>query len=418
MIQKTTAAPLWTALTPAPHQYPWLAEDTSCEVAIVGGGITAAMCAWRFAQAGIDTLLVSASPIGYGETSRTSGMMTPAPHDCLTDLVEHIGPERTADLRALLLESLYHIEQFCTEQEDGCGFQRRDCLLYTDEEDLVPQLRQEYSLRLHSGLDVEFLTADQAPQQFTFPMEGGVYTKNVAAQVDPYRLTLALIQAAAQSGARIYENSSVAELEKPEAEGEDCLLHTSTHHTIRASYVILASGLDLHRHCGGLCQRSTTHLMATEPIESFAGWRGNCLIHRMGEERLYLTVTPDQRLLIGGLDHGLIDENGKVARLLRLQALEEKRQEALSTILRDMFPAIGGITAAYTWTARDGRTEDGLPIAGRLPDNSQVAYALCCGDNGILYAEVAGRMLLEQYQGQANHVLGLFSPNREWRVRR
>ena len=83
-----------------------------------------------------------------------------------------------------------------------------------------------------------------------------------------------------------------------------------------------------------------------------------------------------------------------------------------------MFPAIRNITAEYVWAAKDGRTSDGLPVIGRLPANSRVAYAMCCGDNGILYAEAAGRLLLDQYQGVDNHQLGLFSPNREWRIKR
>lgn len=47
-----------------------------------------------------------------------------------------------------------------------------------------------------------------------------------------------------------------------------------------------------------------------------------------------------------------------------------------------------------------------------------MAYAFCCGDNGILHAEIASRLLLEQVQGKDNHQLGLFSPNRHWRIKR
>lgn len=66
MIKNTVHASAWTSLTPAPAQYRWLDEDTACEVAVVGGGIAAAMIAMRFAEAGIDTVLLSDSPLGYG----------------------------------------------------------------------------------------------------------------------------------------------------------------------------------------------------------------------------------------------------------------------------------------------------------------------------------------------------------------
>ena len=416
VIKNTIEAPLWPSVDTIPAQYPWLSADETCEVAVLGGGVTAAMCALRFAEAGIDTVLVSASPVGFGGSACSSGMMTLASGNSLVSLVEEIGAERAMSAAELLLGSLKNLEDFCASTEDGCGFRRKDSLLYTSEEACTAKLRREYSLRLHNGLDVELLNADTASEQFTFPMEAGVYTKNAAAQVDPYRLTHAAVRAAKEKGARIYENTTASAINQ--SAQDDITLECSTHHRIQARYVIVAAGLETHRYCGGLTQAGTTYLLATEPVEEFAGWRGTCLIHREGDARQYITVTPDHRILIGGLDSSVLDEKGRVARLINLQNLAEKRHHALAYTLRDMFPAIRNITAEYVWAAKDGRTSDGLPVIGRLPANSRVAYAMCCGDNGILYAEAAGRLLLDQYQGVDNQQLGLFSPNREWRIKR
>lgn len=415
MIKTTTQAPLWPSVHPAPAQYPWLAADETCEVAVVGGGLTAALCALRFAEAGIDTALVSASPIGYGGSSAASGMMTLAAGDCLIDLVDAIGPERAISTAGLLKESLKNLEELCSAWGTSCGFRRKDSLLYTTDEQEVGRLRREYSLRLHNGLEVELLDPDSASRQFTFPMEAGVYTRGCAAQIDPYQLTHAAVQAAREKGARIYENTAVTAMEQPQ---EDAVcLECATHHRLQARYAVVAAGLETHRYCGGISQVGTTYMLATEPIGEFAGWRGTCLIHRAGEPRQYLTVTPEGRILMGGLDSSVMDENGRVARLINLQNLAEKRHHALAATLREMFPAIRNITVEYVWAVRDGRTADGLPVIGRLPGNSTVAYAMCCGDNGPLYAEAASRLLLDQYKGTDNQQLGFFSPNREWRIK-
>ena len=53
-------------------------------------------------------------------------------------------------------------------------------------------------------MDVELLDADTASEQFTFPMSAGVYTKNTAAQVDPYRMVHGLAGLAVGKGARIF----------------------------------------------------------------------------------------------------------------------------------------------------------------------------------------------------------------------
>ena len=112
-----------------------------------------------------------------------------------------------------------------------------------------------------------------------------------------------------------------------------------------------------------------------------------------------------------------MDERGRLGGVLELSSAGQRRYDQLEKRLRAMFPAIRGITVDYVFAARSGRTEDGHPVLGRLPDEERVAYALCCGENGLLYSDIASRLLLEQYQGKANQELGLFSPRREWRVK-
>lgn len=110
----------------------------------------------------------------------------------------------------------------------------------------------------------------------------------------------------------------------------------------------MATGTDTRHLCRGTARTDkewdeirTTYLMATEPVEELAGWRGACVIRREEEPRLYLSVTPDRRLLIGGLDSLVVDEQGRVAGLWDLPRHEEHRWEELEETLRDMFPAIG-----------------------------------------------------------------------------
>lgn len=415
MVINTIEAPLWTSINHVPAQYPWLDEDIRCEVAVVGSGISAAMCALHFAQAGIDTVMLGDGPLGHGGTAVSSGMMGIDGEESLGDLVGEIGADRAMMAADLLKQSMDQVEQLCSRFEGQCGFKRMDSLRFTTESGALGHTRQEYSLRLHNGMDVELLTPEAASRQFTFPMESGVYTKNVAAQVDPFRLVHAVAAEAKKNGARIYENTAVNTVMEEENNG--CTLHCSTLHEIHAEYVIIAAGLDTARQCGGLEHVTTTYMVATEPVADFAGWRGPCVIHRDGGQRLYLTVTPDSRLLIGGLDSSIMDERGRVAGMIDLSSKARKRYENLTEILKEMFPAIRDITARFVFAAKDGRTEDRLPVIGRLPESSSIAYALCCGDNGILYSELAGRLLLDQYRGEGSRELGLFSPGREWRVK-
>ena len=432
MIKKVVKASLWTSTYATPAQYPWLDSDITCDVAIVGGGIAAALCALRFAQAGMDTVMLSAAPVGHGSAAVSSGIVSLTGEDSFSSLVDKIGGERALDAITLMDEAIGNLEKLCGEFESkgipggSCGFRRLDCLRYTAEEQAEGRIRQEYSLQLHNGFVAELLSPITASSQFTFPMAAGVYTKGAAGQVDPYRLVHAVTALAKQHGARVYENTAVTAIRPETSEGAYTAmeLDCATGRQVKAEYVIVAAGLETGRHCGGLEQLRTTYMIATEPVQNFSGWRGPCVIHREGEPRLYLGVTADNRILIGGLDSTLMDAQGRVAGAIDLSAAAERRFELLESTLRELFPAIRGLTPEYAFAARDGRTPDGLPVIGRLPQKknkeaaSHVAYAFCCGDNGILHAEIASRLLLEQIQGKENHQLGLFSPNRHWRIKR
>lgn len=415
MIKKPTDKAFWTAVNPVAQQYPWLNEDIECEVAVIGCGVTAALCALRFAKAGYDTVMVGASPVGFGGTSLSSGMMSIDGEHCLTSLVEEIGADRAMMAVDLMQQAVGQYEQLCGSMEDNCGFKRMDSLRYAADKRNEEHIRREYSLRLHNGIDAELLSAQTAAEQFTFPLQAGVYSKGVGAQIDPYRFVQAVAKAAAQEGVRIYENTGVNVIDK--SDPDTVSLECAWGHTIKAPYVIVAAGLETERQCGGMERTATVYTVVTEPLTDFSGWRGPCLIHNEEIPEIYLTVTPDNRILIGGLGSVLLDERGRMAGIVDMSAIMQKRYEQLEKRLHEMFPAIRNMTVEYVYSARTGRTGDGLPVLGRLPDEDRIAYALCCGDDGLLYSEIASRLLLEQYQGKCNQQMGLFSPMREWRVK-
>jgi glycine/D-amino acid oxidase-like deaminating enzyme len=415
LVIKATEQVYWTAVNQVPVQYPWLTENLDCEIAIIGGGVTAALCALRFSQAGYDTVILGASPIGFGGTATSSGMMSVDGEQCITTLVEKIGADRAMMAVELMTQAIGNIEQLCMEFDEDCGFRRMDSLRFADDVKGGETLRREYSMRLHNGINAQLLTSWNAAEHFTFPMEAGVYSQGIGAHVDPYRFVHAVTSAAVKQGVRVFENTTVNTIHK-ENSGQVTLDCDRERH-VNCKYVIVAAGIDTDQQCGGLDKTATICTIVTEPVSEFPGWRGPCLIHSEGSPSLFLTVTPDNRILMGGLSVPSILGNTYVSKVLDLIPMAEKKYEQMEKRLRSMFPAIRNMTVEYVYTSRNGRTDDGLPVLGRKPDDERVAYALCCGDDGLLYSEIASRLLLEQYQGKANQQLGLFSPGREWRIR-
>jgi glycine/D-amino acid oxidase-like deaminating enzyme len=79
------------------------------------------------------------------------------------------------------------------------------------------------------------------------------------------------------------------------------------------------------------------------------------------------------------------------------------RLSAASRELRAYFerllPGLAGIPTAYVWEGLFAKTPDSLPYIGRHRRYPRHLFALGYGGNGMTFASLAGRLLLEQWQG-------------------
>ena len=173
-----------------------MVSSTSADVVIVGGGIVGVSTAYLLAKEGVSSVIVEKDSVGshasgfaYGGLSRPRGA----------------GPNVP-----VLAESWRLHERFGTELPEETGvnteFRLRPSLslAFTDEE--AAQLRASLDWQRHEeGPSVRWVDAKEV-----FEIEprvnpeaiGGVYVEG-GGDVEPYRLTLALVQAAEREGATV-----------------------------------------------------------------------------------------------------------------------------------------------------------------------------------------------------------------------
>ena len=132
MTESTIKHSLWTSVSSAPHQYPWLAQDYSCQVAVVGGGLAGAFAAYTFAKAGLKTALVSRSPIGYGETAGGMGILEYDHDEGLLSLAKKIGKEKAVQAFSLCRQALDRIEENLASEHGLKYFRADQCITRTE----------------------------------------------------------------------------------------------------------------------------------------------------------------------------------------------------------------------------------------------------------------------------------------------
>ena len=77
--------------------YPSLQKNISCEVLIIGGGITGALIAYQLSKEGYGTVLIDKRDIAMGSTSATTAMLQYEIDEPLYSLIDKVGENAAVD---------------------------------------------------------------------------------------------------------------------------------------------------------------------------------------------------------------------------------------------------------------------------------------------------------------------------------
>ena len=405
MTETIKLQPLWTTINPVPAAYPWLTEDLTADVVVLGGGVLGALCALKLQEAGVETALLSGDPVGFGGAAVSSGTAQYEMPGGIARLAEKIGIDRAVRAFSLCREGIEALEALVRELDCDCGCRRGDSLLYASQKTEVETLRQEYLLRKHNGLPVEYLSGERAKDLFSFELSGGIVSKRMSVSLDPYRFTHAVLARAASKGARIFENTGIREVN---CAADSQVLVASTGKKIHCGRLVLATESGAKNILPSLGGTRTSFAVATEPVSVFAGWPGKCVVSSLSGT-LHFSATPDNRIVAMGLDSGMAGVRGRLAGIIPAEAFHEKKYAQLSAEISRMFPGIrsAGIAAAFScdYTV----TPNGLPAVGRHRDYPGCVFSVCGGVSGLAFAPVAARHVVEMVLEKENPDHTLFS---------
>ncbi|MDP4146292.1 MAG: FAD-dependent oxidoreductase [Bacillota bacterium] len=399
----------WTSINRIPNSYTYLTENIDCDIVIIGGGVTGALCAYYLTKAGINVVLVDKNIIGYGSTSASTSILQYEIDNNLIGLKNHIGINNSVDCFNLCQKSLYDIDKIINEMDDKCNFNIKDCFYYSNKESDVPMLKKEYALRKEHGFNVE-LFDDNSSDKFSFPFKAGIYSKNSAGEIDPYKFTHSLISTSVKQKLRVYENTLVTSL-KSQIDGVTVV--TKNKFKIRAKKAIIATGYEAKKFISKkIVTLTRTFAVVTKPINEFKGWYNRAIIRDTNDFYSYLRVTDDNRIIIGGEDLEIGGERSKVSNLKDDDPLAGEKYTILTNRLKALFPQIPNIEVDFGYSALFGDTKDSLPYIGEYEDIPNCYFCLGYGSNGILYAVFGAQFLRDLYLGNPPKELNLFRIDR------
>lgn len=386
--------PYWLSIdqsvTPPPSDQP-LQGDATCEALVLGGGVTGALIAHRLAQRGINALLVDQRDFGHGSTAASTGLLQYEVDTPLLDLIGKVGQDHAVHAYRRGLQAIDEIEEVLQELDDPCGFSRRSSLYFASSVWHWRSLRKECDCRRELGFDVDWLTREDLAAVSSVQAAGAIRSRGDA-QINPYRFTRQLIEAARRHGLRAFGNTSVKEVNE--------LPHgvevQTTSGMIRANKIVYATGYAAKPFLDGEEAGSfhSTYAVISEPQPEYPGWPDQCLIWETARPYFYARQTDDGRALIGGGDTSFSTDHQR-------DELVEQKVEKLCERFASLFPD-ARFVPALAWAGTFAETKDGLAYIGQPDDRPRAYFALGYGGNGITYSMIAARLIADLYTGTPN----------------
>jgi len=386
-----SGTPYWRLINRSHVCYPVLGHDVSCEIVIIGGGITGALAAHEMSKHGIDIVVLDKREVGSGSTAACTGLLQYETDMELGDLIARVGEASAVRSYQLGIDAIGKVRNLTSTLGEDCGFAERMSLYLASKSAHLPKLYREFEVRKHFGFDVAFLDELDLRERFALRARGAILSKP-AAQVDPLRFTQQLVGAAAARGARIFEQTSIKEIHWVDGGVE---VITQYGPRVYAKRILFAAGyesLDYLDHKVG--QLHSTYALASEPMRECRELTSQCLIWETARPYFYLRNTMDGRIIIGGMDTDFKSDRARAGMIPKITKRLEHRFEELCPGTK--------LDVRAAWAGIFGDTKDGLAYIGTPSDHPNAYFALGYGGNGITFSMVAAQILTDLYLGRPN----------------
>ncbi|RTQ50262.1 FAD-binding oxidoreductase [Hymenobacter gummosus] len=380
----TTGQPFWLT-EQGLVRYPVLTEDLSCDVAIVGGGITGAFLGYYLTRAGLRAVVLEGRYVGGGSTSASTAMCQYELDVDLIDLREKLGTSRANDAYLANVYAVHELGRLCREQlPDPCSYEYCRSFYLASRERDAGHLHDEGEARRGIGIDAEYLERAELLRRYQLQAPAALLSGDTA-QVDPYRLTHTLLAEAAKQGLRVFERTPVQHC-ATEADGQSVTVHAGERR-IRARHVVVCTGYEADNLVPrDLVNLHSTYVVISQPGEMSGLPTGNAQIWETARPYLYTRTTADGRIMVGGRD--------EVVKSAAFQnTVLEHKVDKLEKQFQDLFARETPFTRDFVWAGVYGETDDGLPYIGAHKDFPRHQFALGYGGNGTTYSLLATEII-------------------------
>ncbi|WP_316840886.1 FAD-binding oxidoreductase [Pedobacter gandavensis] len=381
--------PFWLVKNGLLHTYPSLQENISCEVLVLGSGITGALMAHAMIKEGYDTVLIDKREIANGSSSATTSMLQYEIDVPLYKLSEMIGAQGAIASYKACRDAIYTLKDLVAEIDSPCGFERKDSLYFASKGKELSWLKKEFEARKMAGFEVLWLEKKEIKERYGILAEGGILSED-GGSVDAFCLAHDLLHYNAKKGLRVFDKTAMKKLKY---EKDRVLVELESGRQISTGKVIHCTGYESQAMLPEkIVSLKSTYAMVSEKDNTLSPELENTLFWNTDTPYLYMRTTADGRLLVGGED-----ENFKNPKLR--DALIGRKRDRLIKVLKRYLPDHQFVDD-FCWCGTFGETKDGLPYIGVHPKFPNSYFVLGFGGNGITFSVAGMDIIPEMMKGR------------------
>ncbi len=379
-----------------------LKRNISCDVVVVGAGISGAIIAESLSEAGLKVVIVDRRGAVQGSTPASTALLQYEIDTPLSVLSERIGRDRAERLwrrSRLAVDAL-------RERTRALGIDAeqatRDSLYLSGNVLDAAGLEAEAEARRRAGFEVSFLKPAAVLEQYGIKGRSAIVGRDNY-MANPRLLAVGYLNAAIAKGARLY---APVEVTNVSASKSGVIVATRDGPEIKSASLVFATGYEMLK---GIPKKGnsiiSTWVIATKPQPSKI-WPTGCIIWEAADPYLYIRTTPEGHVICGGEDAEISDADER-------DALNEAKTQRLVEKLGKLLPMIDP-TADYSWSGSFGDSTTGTPTIGPVPRMQNCYAAMGYGGNGITFSMMAGQMLRGMITGVGDPDNDLVSFNRKF----
>ncbi len=380
---------------------PSLAERVRADVVVIGAGLSGTAAARRLAQHGADVVWLEASGVAERATGRNAGFLLQGTAERYSRAVAVMGRRRARRVHAWSIENHHRLRATIEALALDCGYALRGSLQLASSPEEERELVESAHLLREDGFAAELVQGEalEAVHRAAGFSLGVVLPED--GELDPVAFVRAVAQDACASGARLFENTPVVDLD---ASAPGAVVASTPQGIVEADVAVICTNAATGKLLPWFADKIDPvrgQMLATAPVpplfsrpiyadHGYDYWRQD---HR-------------GRVVLGGWRN--LDPSAEVG---FEEVLNQDIQGKMERFLR-RYPALASVPIEHRWAGIMGFSRDGLPLVGPAPAAPGAVVSVGFTGHGFGFAWLCGEAAADVVLEGSHPLLEDFSPRR------